>query len=255
MPLFGEVRRPLFFLACFALLLVVVVETGSSLALGGGSAGPVASLTGGIPDVEPDMIADVEADSPPGYGIGYLALVDGYLLFSVVMLGLSFLLSQRAYGRIQGIVTLIVSFCWIILSFIMALVAFVLLMVMFGLFVAAPFGTIAYLAIWGFFPVSESAAVLGLLLFLKLVFLVLLVLAQQKFLKAVALMIHIATSFVLQLVLGIVQGWLPFIVVSLGDQLLALVFAIVSLVGAIWAFIWSIPAVVNAIRVSASRKQ
>ena len=255
MPVLGEVRRPLFFLALFALLLVVLVETGSSLALGGGTSGPIASLTAGIPDVEPDMLAGVDADSPPGNGIGYLALVDGYLLFSVIMLGLSFLLSQRLYGRIQGIVTLIVSFLWIIMSFVMALIAFVLLMVMFGLFVAVPFGTIAYLAVWGFFPVGKAAAVLGLLLFLKLVFVVLLVLAQQKFLKATALMIHIAMSFVLQLVLGIVQGWLPFIVVSLGDQLLALVFAIVSLIGAIWAFVWSVPAVVNAIRVSASRKQ
>lgn len=255
MPVLAEVRRPFFFLACFALLLVVLVETGSSVALGGGAAGPIASVAAGIPGVEPDMLTGVDADAPPGNGIGYLALVDGYLLFSVIMLGLSFLVSQRLYGRIQGIATLIVSFCWIILSFVMALTAFVLLMVMFGLFVSVPFGTIAYLAIWGFFPVSKSAAVLGLLLFLKLVFLVLLVLAQQKFLKAVALMIHVATSFVLQLVLGIVQGWLPFIVVSLGDQLLALVFAIVSLVGAIWAFIWTIPAVVNAIRVSFSRKQ
>jgi hypothetical protein len=255
MPVLGEVRRPLFFLACFALLLVVLVETGSSLMLGGGSPGPVASAAAGIPGVEPDMVSGVDADSPPGNGIGYLALVDGYLLFSVVMLALSFLLSQRAYGRVQGIVTLVVSFLWIILSFVMALVAFVLLMVMFGLFVSVPFGTIAYLAIWGFFPVGKAAAVLGLLLFLKIVFVVLLVLAQQKFLKAVALMIHIATSVVLQLVLGIVQGWLPFIVVSLGDQLLALVFAIVSLVGAVWAFVWSIPAVVNALRVSLSRKQ
>jgi len=255
MPPLGEVRRPLFFLACFALLLAVLVETGSSLALGGAAAGPVAAVAGGIPGIEPDMLLGVDAESPPGNGIGYLALIDGYLLFSVIMLGLSFLLSQRAYGRMQGIVTLIVSFCWIILSFIMALVAFVLLLVMFGLFVAVPFGTIAYLAIWGFFPVGQSAAVLGLLLFLKLVFVALLVLAQQKFLKAVALMIHIAVSFVLQLVLGIVQAWLPGIVVSLGDQLLALVFAIVSLLGAIWAFIWTIPAVVNAIRVSFSRTQ
>jgi len=254
MPPLQEVRRPLFFLACFALLLVVLVETGSSLALGGAAPGPVAAIAGGIPDVEPGMLG-VDAESPPGNGIGYLALIDGYLLFSVIMLGLSFLLSQRAYGRVQGIITLIVSFCWIILSFIMALVAFVLLLVMFGLFVAVPFGTIAYLAIWGFFPVSQSAAVLGLLLFLKLVFVALLVLAQQKFLKAIALMIHIAVSFVLQLVLGIVQGWLPGIIVSLGDQLLALVFAIVSLLGAIWAFIWTIPAVVNAIRVSFSRTQ
>ena len=251
----GEVRRPLFFLACFALALAVLVETGSGLVVGGGSAGPVAALAGGIPGVEPDMVAEVEAESPPGNGIGYLALIAGYLLFSVVMLGLGFLLSQRAYGRVQGIVTLIVSFCWIILSLVLALVAFVLLMVMFGLFVSVPFGTIAYLAIWGFFPVGESAAVLGLVLFLKLVFLVLLVASQQKFLKAVALMVHIAVSFVLQLVLGLVQGWLPGPVVSLGDQLLALVFAIVAIVGALWAFVWSVPAVVNAVRVSASRTQ
>jgi hypothetical protein len=254
MPVLGEVRRPFFFLSCFALLLVVLVELGSGL-LGGGGAGPVASLASGVPGVDVGMVAGVDADSPPGNGITHLALVDGYLLFSMIMLALGFLLSQRAYGRIQGIVTLVVSLCWIILSFVLALAAFVLLMVMFGLFVSVPFGTIAYLAAWGFFPVSKSAAVLGLLLFLKLVFLVLLVLAQQKFLTAVALMIHVALSFVLQLVLGIVHGWLPFIVVSLGDQLLALVFAIVSLVGSVWAFAWSIPAVVNAVRVSLSRRQ
>lgn len=251
----GEVRRPVFFLACFALLLAVLVELGSGLALGGGSAGPVASVALGIDGIEPDMLQGVDADSPPGNGIAYLALIDGYLLFSVVMLGLSFILSQRAYGRLQGIVTLIVSLCWIILSFIMALVAFVLLLVMFGLFVAVPFGTIAYLAVWGFFPTSGAAAVLGLLLLLKLVFLGLLAASQQKFLKAVALMIHIGVSFGLQLVLGIVHGWLPGIVVSIGDQLLALVFAIVALIGAIWAFIWTIPAVVNAVRVSFSRTQ
>lgn len=255
MPAFGEVRRPLFFLACFALLLVVLVETASSLVLGGVGAGPVALLATGVPDVQPDMIADVAGDSPPGNGIGHLALVDGYLLFSMIMLGLSFLLSQRLYGRIQGIITLVVSLFWIILSLVLGLSAFALLMVMFGLFVSTPFGTIAYLAAWGFFPVSKAAVVLGLLLFLKLVFLVLLVLAQQKFLKAKVFMIHIAVSFALQLALGVVHGWLPFVVVSLGDQLLALVFALVSLVGAVWAFVWSIPAVVNAIRVSESRTQ
>ena len=255
MPALDEVRRPFFFLGAFALLLAVLVEAGSSLMIGGGPAGPVASVGGDIPGVKPDMLVGVGADVPPGNGIGYLTLVDGYLLFSILMLALSLLISQRLYARVQGIATLVVSFCWILLSIGMAIAAFVQLTVMFGLFVAAPFGTIAYLAIWGFFPVSKAAALLGLVLFLKLAFLVCLVLAQQKFLKAIALMIHVAFSFVLQLVLGIVQGWLPFVVVSLGDQLLALVFAIVSLVGAIWAFVWSIPAVVNAIRVSGSHTQ
>ncbi len=251
----GEVRRPLFAIAAFALLLVVLVELGSGLAIGGGPAGPVATMATGVPGVEPDMLEGVDADSPPGNGIGYLVLVDGFLLFSVGMLGLSFLASQRLYGRIQGIVTLVVSFLWLMWSLVMALAAFVLLMVMVGLFVAAPFGTIAYLAIWGSFPKGEAAAVLGLLLFLKLVFLGFLVFSQQKFLKIVALMIHVALSFVLQLVLGLVQGLLPFVVVSIGDQLIALVIAIVAIIGSVFALISSIPAVVNSIRVSKSPKQ
>ncbi len=255
MSALGEVRRPLFAIAAFALLLVVLVELGSGLAIGGGSAGPVGSLAAGVPGVEPDMIEGVDAESPPGNGIGYLVLVDGFLLFSIGMLGLSFIASQRLYGRIQGIVTLVVSFLWLLWSLVMALAAFVLLMVMVGLFVSAPFGTIAYLAIWGFFPKGEAATVLGLLLFLKLVFLGFLVFSQQKFLKIVALMIHVALSFVLQLVLGLVHGLLPFVVVSIGDQLIALVVAIVAIVGSVFALISSLPAVVNSIRVSKSPKQ
>lgn len=255
MPAFGEVRRPQFFLACFALLLVVLVEVGSTTLVGGGGAGPVAAVATNVPGAQPDMVDGLTGESPPGNGIRYLALVDGYLLFSMVMLALSFCLSQRLYGRLQGVVTLVVSLLWIIGAVVAALAAFGLLMEMFGLLVSSPFGTIVYLASWGFFPVTRAATVLGLLLILKLAFLVLLVFAQQRFLKAIVLMVHIATSFVLQLVLGIVHGWLPFIVVSLGDQLMALLFAVVSLAGAIWAFVFSIPAVVNAIRVSVSRTQ
>jgi len=251
----GEVRRPLFAIAAFALLLVVLVELGSGLLTGGGPAGTVASLATGVPGVEPDMLEGVDAESPPGNGIGYLVLVDGFLLFSIAMLGVSFLASQRLYGRLQGIVTLVVSFGWLMWSLVMALAAFVLLMVMVGLFVSAPFGTIAYLAIWGYFPKGQAATVLGLLLFLKLVFLGFLFFAQPKFLKIVALMIHVALSFVLQLVLGLVQGLLPFVVVSIGDQLLALVIAIVAVIGSVFALVTSIPAVVNAVRASASRKQ
>lgn len=251
----GEVRRPLFLIAAFALLLVVLVELGSGLVVGGGSAGPVGPMAAGVPGVAPDMIDGVDAESPPGNGIGYLVLVDGFLLFSVAMLGLSFLLSQRLYGRIQGIVTLVVSVLWLLWSLVMALAAFVLLMVMIGLFVAVPFGTIAYLAIWGFFPRGDAATVLGLLLFLKLVFLGFLVFSQQKFLRITALMIHIALSFVLQLVLGLVQGLLPFVVVSIGDQLMALVVAVVAIVGSLVSLVSSLPAVVNAVRVSASRRQ
>lgn len=248
----AEVRRPLFFLACFALLLVVLVEVASPALVGGGSAGSVAGAAADVPGVQPGMVAGVDADSPPGNGIRYLALVDGYLLFSMLMLAASLLLSQRLYGRVQGIVTLLVSLGWIVLGVLAALAAFGLLMVMFGLLVSAPFGTIAYLATWGFFPVARAATVLGLLLFLKLVFLALLVASQQDFIKAKVLVVHVAASFGLQLALGIVHGWLPSVVVSLGDQAMALLFAIIAVGGAVWAFAFSIPAVLNAIRVSGS---
>lgn len=251
----GEVRRPFLFLACLAMLLVVLVELGSGPTLGGGAAGSIGAAAAGVPGVEPDMLSDVTTEVPRGNGIRYLVLVDGFLLFSVVMLGASVLVSQRAYGRVQGIITLVFSFLWLIMTFVMALAAFVLLMVMIGLFLAAPFGTIAYLAVWGYFPRVQSAVVLGLLLFLKLVFLGCLVLAQQRFLKVVPLMTHVAVSFVLQVLLGVVHGFLPLVVVSIGDQLWALVVAVVALIGTVVTLVSSVPAVVNAARVSASRRQ
>ncbi len=157
---------------------------------------------------------------------------------------------RRFHGRIQGVVTLVVSLAWILLGVLTASAAFGLLMVMFGLLVSAPFGTIAYLATWGFFPVTRVATVPGLLLVLKLVFLVLLVASQQDFAKAKVVVGHVAASLVLQLALGIVHCWLPSLVVSLGDQAMAaLVFAIVAAGGALGAFALSIPAVLNAIRV------
>lgn len=246
----GEVRRPLFLLAVFALVLVVLVELGSGSLLGGGPTEPVSGVEG-IPGADPAMLAGIGASTPPGIGIRYLALVDGFLLFSVVMLGISTMVSQRAYGRAQGIVTLVVSVVWLVLCLVLALAAFTVLMVMIGLFLSPIFGTIAYVAIWGFFPTARAAAVLGLLLLLKLVFVVCLVLAQQRFLQVKWLMAHVAASLVLQLALGLVHGLLPRVVVSIGDQLAGLVIALVALVGTIVTLVLSVPAVVNAIRVSA----
>jgi signal transduction histidine kinase len=81
----------------------------------------------------------VQADRPPGLGIAYLGLVDGLLLFVILLLGSSLLISQRTYGRVQGIVTLVVALVWVVLS---ALLALSLLLLTIELFVAVPFGTL-----------------------------------------------------------------------------------------------------------------
>jgi hypothetical protein len=252
----GELRRPLFVAAVVVAVLVVAVELGFTPLLSHGTdvLTPAEAAQANVPSGWIPT-GGVQADTPPGMGIAYLGLVDGLLLFVVLLLGSSLLVSQRTYGRVQGIVTLVVALVWVVLSALLALLALSLLLLMVGLFVAVPFGTLAYLAIWGFFPVAGAAAVLGLLLLLKGVLFGLLLGAQPRFLRVKGLMSLLAVSVVLQLVLGLVHGFLPGPVVSIGDEVWALVTAVVALVWAVVMLIGAIPAIVNAIRVSASISQ
>jgi hypothetical protein len=251
----GALRKPLFLVACVVAGLIVMAEIGLSFAIGGGSAGPVAEIGGTLTDIPQGMLTGVSGDAPSGSGIRYLALLDGLLLFTVLLLGSSVLVSQRAYGRVQGIISLVVAFLWILMSLLMAILSFARLLLMVGLFVSAPFGTIAYLAIWGFFPTGDAAVVLAMLLLFKLVFAGFLVASQPRFLKVKGLVTLVALSFVLQLVLGLIQGFLPGVVVSIGDELWALVTAIVALVWAVVMLITAIPGVVNAVRVTVSARE
>lgn len=248
----GDLRRPFFVAAIVVAAVVVLAELGMSALVGGNPVGvvPVDVATGVGVDADIAQEADLGASAPPGNGIAYLALVDGLLLFTLALLGSSLILSHRAYGRVQGVVTLVVTLLWILAGLVTAILALVQLLLMVGLFVAPPFGTLAYLAIWGFFPTGEAALVLGLLLVLKIALVVLLVLAQQRFLQVKGLMILIAVSALLQLVLGFIHGFLPGPVVAIGDQFWALVTAVVAIVWALVMLIGAIPAVVNAIRVS-----
>ena len=52
-----------------------------------------------------------------------------------------------------------------------------------SLLLAVPFGTIVYLAIYGFFNRGGASATLSLLMLLKIVFAVCLVVAEQRFLQ------------------------------------------------------------------------
>jgi hypothetical protein len=233
--------------------LVVLGELGMSLLLGSDGQTVNPQSVRGL-GVSPGQFAQAHlaSSSSPGSGIGYLAFLDGLVFFTVLMLGLSLIIQLRVYGRTQGVVTLIVSIVWLIVGFIAALIALAKLLLMVGLLIAVPFGTIAYLALWGFFPTGKAATVLALLLFLKIVFAVLLVLAQPRFLRIKGLVILVLLSLVVQLVLGIIQSFLPGPIVSIGDELWALVTAIVAIIWAIIMLIGSIPAIVKAVHVSGS---
>jgi hypothetical protein len=240
-----SLRRPFLLVALALLALVVLVELGSGLLLGGGSAGADLRRAGGDLGV---TLSGAGASQPPGRAIGYLAFVDGALLFTVAVIAAGIVIPQRLVGRAQGIATLIVSILIVLGALVALIIALVELVVMVSLFLAAPFGTIAYLAIWGFFPRGEAAAILSLLLVLKLAFVGCLLAAQQRFLTMKLLVALIATSLLLGLLVGFLHGFVPRILVSITDDLGAIVIAIVAIVWALILLIGSIPAIVKALK-------
>ena len=245
----GDLRKPFLLLAMLAIVLAIGVELGAGLLLGGADAGAALADSAGALDVEIDDVSGVS--EPSGRGTGYLALIDAVAVWSTGLLPgpaaaragsgsgagrrQPDLLDHpdhrragRACHRVRGAV------------------------IMVSLFLAVPFGTLAYLALWGFFPVGEAAVLLGLVLLLKLVWAGMLVLAQPRFLQNKGLVLLILTTLLCTVVLEFLHNLVPVILVSIVDDVAALVFAIIAIIWGLVLLIGSIPAIVKAIRVTAA---
>lgn len=246
----GELRKPFLLLALLAVLLVVGLELGAALVTGGGDAGGALRDSAGQLGVE---LGDVGAvTQPSGRGTGYLALIDVVALWTTGLFSLSLVVPDRIQGRVQGVATLVFAVLLLIASVVLLVVAFVELTVMVSLFLAAPFGTLAYLAVWGFFPVGDAAVLLGLVLLLKLVWAGLLVLAQPRFLQNKGLVLLMLTTLLCTVLLEFLHRLVPGILVSITDDIGALVFAVVAIVWSLVLLIGSIPAIVKALRATAT---
>jgi hypothetical protein len=246
----NELRKPFLLLAIVLIALVVLVELGSSLILGGAPAG--GALEDQATGLGVDRVGGAsDVDQPPGRAITYMAMVDGALLYTVLLIGLSLIIPEKVQARAQGVTTLIGSIILIIVGIILLIIAFVELLVMVSLLFAVPFGTIAYLALWGSFPRGDAAVLLSLLMFLKLAACVFLVLAQQRFLAMKGLVLLILTSLVCNILIAFVHGFVPIIVVSIVDDIAAIVIAIIAIVWAIVLLVLSIPSIIAMLRLGA----
>jgi hypothetical protein len=183
----------------------------------------------------------------PGHAINALALIDFVLLYSLIWMLLSVVAPRSVTGRAQGCVTLFVSFFGCLGTLALIVAAFTLLMLMLALLVAVPFGTIIYLAAWGHFARGAATATLALAMILKIAFLILLVLAHQRFLQNKGLLVLVGVSLGLTWVIGFVHAFLPIILVSIGDQLMALVICIVAAIWLLLLLIGSLIATIKAI--------
>ena len=254
-----RLRLIFFILAAIVLLIVIGLEVGTSFLPGTFDAGTMRLQAGdsmkssGLSaddqnNITNQMVQQAQgSQKPPGMAIPYMALLDGVLLYAVVLMGLALLAPERLLGRVQGVITVIFSVIVILAAIVMAIKAFVELMIMVSLFLAVPFGTIAYLAIWGFFPTGTVASMLSVSMLLKLVFTVLLVLGHQRFLQNKGLVGIIITSVLCCFIIGFLDSFVPGILASITDHVGAIIAMILVIVWGIFLLIGGIISVVKAV--------
>jgi hypothetical protein len=252
-----DLRKGFLLAALVLIALVVLVELGGSIINlpSGGSPASLASLIPSDPDDEinqayrdsdPDELRELlSRDRPPGYGVPALAVVDGSLFFTVALIAVSLLLRERLHARLQGILSFIYALLVLLAAIASFLAVLAALFVMVGLLLATPFGTLAYLAAYGFFPRGAAGVILTLLMGLKLGFVVCLLLAQQRFLQNRGLVLLILTSFLGNVIVSFLHGFVPGFLVSISDALAGLV---MILIGALWALLLLIFAIGGILR-------
>jgi hypothetical protein len=257
-----DLRKGFLFAALILAGLVVLLELGSSL-INLPSGGTTASLSSLIPKNPDDEVYQAYQDldpselnqllgrgKPPGYGIPSLAVVDGSLFFTVALVALSLLLRERLHARIQGLLTFVYALLVLLGAIAGFFTVLAALLIMVALLLAVPFGTLTYLAIYGFFPSGVASSVLALIMALKVGFVVCLLLAQQRFLQNKGLVLLILTSFLGNVVVSFLHSFVPGFLVSISDAVAGL---IMILIGAIWALlllIFSIGGVFRALKLS-----
>ncbi len=258
----NELRKPFLIAAVVISLLIVMIEIGAGATIRGNVRDASSSLTSTLdgfplPDAvkdalknmdsgEADQLADA-GDSVPGSGIPYLAVVDSLLFFMLLLLASPLAINEELVGKLQGCVTCVVSFLIILASIVMIIIAIVLVFVMIALFLAVPFGTIAYLAIYGFFNRPAAMGVLSLLMFLKFAVAVCLLLAQQEFLQNSGLIRLIICSLVANVIVIFLQGLVPIFLVSITDDIAGIIVALGGCICWLAALIGAIPAVLRAV--------
>lgn len=183
-----------------------------------------------------------------GLGIPALQFIDGFILFTLALMCLSLLIPEYIHAKIQGILTLIFAILWILyaLPYLFAAIAKLFLMV--AMLLSFPFGTLAYLIIFGSFPRGGATAVLAVFFSLKLLLVILLLLAHQKFIENKGLVLYVLAAFAGNLIVSFLLSFVPRILVSITDAIAAIVVIIVAIILAIVLAIGALVSIVFALK-------
>lgn len=269
-----RLRTPLFITALILVTIVVLAELGSTSLLavfGGAAASSQAALLDNLAegaDLLPasirqevqaaideareeedgSAIAELQklADTTsPGIAIRDMVLVDGVLLFTLALISAGLFLPEAVQGKVQGIITIIFALLLLLAAIGLLIAAVVKLLLMVGMLLAVPFGTLAYLAIYGSFPRGTAAAILGVLFTLKLLAAGSLIVAHQRFLQNKGLVLILLTTLLANIIITFLHGLVPIILVSISDAIAAI---IMTILGIVWAIALLIGGVVSLVK-------
>lgn len=225
-----SMRKPFLLVALVAIFLAVLVELGSIAVLG----------------LTPSPTATALGVSPTGKAIPAMAFLDGLVFYATLIITIALLIPERVQSKIQGIITLVFSILLILGCIVVVFVDIGLLILMVSLLLSIPFGTIAYFAMWATFDTNGAHIALSLLMTLKIIFAACLVLAQQRFLQNKGLVLIIITSLVANLIIAFLQGLVPGFLVSITDDIAAIIVCILAI---IWAVVYLIGGIVSVVKV------
>jgi hypothetical protein len=236
-----ELKKPLFFVALALLAAAVLLEIGALAFVGSSEvagdavgdllpAGEVQAAFAGLSAEERAQLDNLAAgDKPPGLAIPYLALLDGLLLFTAGLIAASLFLPAGLQARAQGVTTLVFGLLLGLTALAMLAAAIGAVTLMLALLSAVPFGTLTYLATFGFFNRGAAAVTLSFLMLLKLGAGVSLALAQPRFLQNKGLVALLLTAVVANLLVTFLHGLVPGFLVSLTDGIAAVIVAVLAL--------------------------
>jgi hypothetical protein len=264
----ATLRKPFFFAAIALIVIVVLIEIGSNPVLnwvseniskvqnqlpnpgnGPGEANSrVNSTLNNLDAAQKEQLSALASARPPGLGIPYMALLDAVVLFTVGLMGTGLFIPERIQGRGQGCLTFIFGLFLIPGGIVLLFIALALLLLMVSLLLSVPFGTLAYLALFGSFDKGGAAAVLSLIMLLKLGFAICLFLAQQQFLQNKGLVLLVLTSLLANIILSFLHGLVPGFLVSITDSLGAIIMALLAVIWALILLVGSLFGIVKAIR-------
>lgn len=220
-------------------LIGALLCAGTVLVIDGGGAqiaGWIAPFTGRFaPGVE----------SPSGRGVPALAFIDTLVLFALALLAAPLVIPPRIHARGQAVVTVIVGVTTALAAVAAAFAAFAKVMMMIALLLAFPFGTIVYLIKFASFDRSGAQAILAVGWTFKIAIVVLMVLAHQRSVRLIGLLLLLGTSMILGLVVAFLLALPPGFLVSITDGIAAIVVAIGAI---IWGLVLAIGALPGAIK-------